>query len=135
MKREVILFGLLIPGVCALSEVGCSNFHDTRAAKGTGYARIYDASFETVWESTKIAIAHTRLAIATESKEEGYIQAYRGVTAFSWGENVSVFISKVDATRTRVEVVSMKVDEMNILARDWELPILNKVTELIVKKP
>ena len=52
----------------------------------------------------------------------------------SAGENVAVFVTKVDEEKTKVEAVSKKVKMTDILARNWEKPILDKLSEMLTKK-
>lgn len=54
-------------------------------------------------------LAELSLPMVGDNKSEGYILAQRGITAFSYGENVAIFVESVKGvTRTRVEVVSKK---------------------------
>jgi hypothetical protein len=65
---------------------------------------------------------------------EGYILAQRGITAFSYGENVAIFVESVNGvTRTRVEVVSKKAMATNVFAPDWSKEILDKLDEKLKK--
>jgi hypothetical protein len=57
-----------------------------------------------------------------------------GISPFSLGENVAVFVDRADNQRTRVEVVSLKVMPTNIFAPNWEAPILNRISERLGKK-
>ena len=56
--------------------------------------------------------------------------AQRGITAFSYGENVAIFVEPVGGqVRTRVEIVSKKAMQTNIFAPDWSVEILDKLGE------
>lgn len=133
MKTSVMSLSL-VSLLFVMSAAGCTTLNDARNAKGKGRSSTYEAPFETVWEKTRIAVADTGLSIANENKEGGYILAQKGLTAFSYGENVAVFVDKIDATRTKVEVVSKKAMGTNLFATNWEKPILDRVTQLVEKK-
>jgi urocanate hydratase len=47
------------------------------------------------------------------------ILAQRGITAFSYGENVAIFIEDYNGDQCRVEVVSKRAMETNVFAPDW----------------
>jgi uncharacterized lipoprotein len=113
---------------------GCSTIADARNARGRGTSRIYNASFDTVWSIAPKAINELGLSVAGENKEEGYILGQKGLTAFSYGENVAVFVEKVNDERTKVEVVSKKTLATNVIAWNWEKPILDKLSEMLGNK-
>jgi uncharacterized membrane protein YraQ (UPF0718 family) len=119
---------LLLP-VC-----GCSTIGDARKARGQGMSRIYNASFDTVWAAAPKALNELGLSIAGENKGEGYILGQKGLTAFSYGENVAVFVEKVNVEQTKVEVVSKKTLATNVFAWNWEKPILDKLSEMLGNK-
>ena len=109
---------------------GCSTLADSRAAKGTGISREYAAPIDTVWKTVPSVLAELSLPMVADNKQEGYILAQRGVTAFSYGENVAIFVETVNGvTRTRVEVVSKKTMATNVFAPDWSKEILDKLGE------
>ncbi|MBK9574155.1 MAG: hypothetical protein IPO43_16255 [Rhodoferax sp.] len=113
---------------------GCSTLADARSAKGTGPAREYAASVDQVWKAMPAVLAELSLPLVGENKAEGYILAQRGITAFSYGENVAIFVESVNGiTRTRVEVVSKKSMATNVFAPDWSNEILDKLGEKLKK--
>ena len=113
---------------------GCSTLADARSAKGTGQAREYAASVDQVWKAMPAVLAELSLPLVGENKAEGYILAQRGITAFSYGENVAIFVESVNGiTRTRVEVVSKKSMATNVFAPDWSNEILDKLGEKLKK--
>lgn len=113
---------------------GCSTLADARSAKGTGSAREYSASVDEVWKAMPTVLAELSLPLVGDNKAEGYILAQRGITAFSYGENVAIFVESVNGvTRTRVEVVSKKSMATNVFAPDWSKEILDKLGERLKK--
>lgn len=113
---------------------GCSTLADARSAKGTGSSREYSASVDEVWKAMPIVLSELSLPLVGDNKAEGYILAQRGVTVFSYGENVAIFVESVNGvTRTRVEVVSKKSMATNVFAPDWSKEILDKFGEKLKK--
>ena len=115
----------------ALSLVsGCANLADAKAARGTGPSREYAAPMDKVWSTIPVVLKELELPLVSQSREEGTILAQRGVTAFSYGENVAIFVQPVGgAARTRVEIVSKKAMATNVFAPDWSTEILDKLGE------
>jgi len=125
---SLLLVFLLLP------STGCSTIADARNARGQGESRTYNAPFDTVWKTVPTAVNELGLMVAGENEEEGYILAAKGITAFSYGENVAIFVEKIDDEQTRVEVVSKKAMATNIFAWNWEKPILDKLSEMLNSK-
>ena len=116
--------------IALLGQSGCTTLADARAGKGSGVSRTYDASVDKVWSVLPAAVKELGLDYVAENKAEGYALAQRSMTAFSYGENVAIFVEKVgNEVRTRVEVVSKKSVQTTIFAPDWAEPLLNKIGE------
>jgi hypothetical protein len=118
-----------------VSESGCATLGDARAAKGTGAARRYNASQETIWKAVPQVLTELGLQFVSDNKQEGYVLAQRGITAFSYGENVAIFIEASGDAHARVEVVSKKTMATNVFAPSWENDILNKLDEKLKEFP
>jgi hypothetical protein len=132
MIKQVVLFIICLSTL--LVSAGCNTLADARAAKGTGKTRAYNFSFDTVWENIPYVLSDCDLKIAGENKDEGYILAQKGITLFSYGEQVAIFVSKIDESKTKVEIVSKKSLETNILAWNWEKPILDGLDKKLTEK-
>ena len=123
-------FAILAAVTTMALVTGCSTLADSRAAKGTGVAREYAAPIEVVWKTMPAVLADLSLPMVADNRQEGYILAQRGLTAFSHGENVAIFVEAVNGvTKTRVEVVSKKSVATNMFAPDWSKNILDKLDE------
>lgn len=124
-------FFLLVLSLTCLSLAGCATLTSVRAAKGSGISKVFPAPVGTVWASALQATSVLGLGIAVSNEKEGYILAETGISAFSWGEKVSVFIDRVDDSHARIEVVSKRVVTTNVFAYNWENRILDKVDEIL----
>jgi hypothetical protein len=120
---------LVMAGALAVVlNTGCTTLADARQAKGTGTARVFDAPADAVWREMPRAVKDVGLEFVGDNRGDGYALAQRGITAFSYGENVAIFIEEVARNlRTRVEVVSKKTLETNIFAPNWEVELLDRV--------
>jgi hypothetical protein len=106
---------------------GCTTLADARLAKGTGTKQTFESPFDDTWDAVICSLNGRGLSIADENKPKGYILAQRGITAFSYGENVAVFVRKQTQKRTVVEVVSKRAMETNIFAPDWAGEVLSGI--------
>lgn len=109
---------------CALSSAmlsGCSTLSTAQEAKGSGMSRIYNKDYNTVWSATDEVVRNSGLSVASSNKEKGEILAESGMGAFTYGENVAVFVTELDKTpQTKVEIVSKRVLATNVTAKDWD---------------
>lgn len=122
MKRSIAL--LLACFISVLSS-GCSTLADAQASKGTGSSKVYNKPFDVVWGAVIETVRSSGLALVSDNKETGSILAQGGISAFSWGENVAIYVEDVGGkVRTRVEVVNKRALATNITAADWESRIL-----------
>ncbi len=105
---------------------GCASMADATAARGTGTTRTYNQPYNTVWDALLTSIKETDLEIVSQNKDTGTLLAKRSMTAFSYGENVAIFVDRVTgAVSTRVEIVNKRVLATNITAPDWDTRLFN----------
>ena len=112
----------------AVIATGCTTLADSISAKGTGVSKTYNVSKDEIWPLAVNAVKSSKLDLVSDSKESGIILAQRGVSAFSYGENVAVFVDSPSEKTCKVEVVSKRAMETNIFAPDWSVTILNNIT-------
>jgi hypothetical protein len=122
MKRSI---ALLLVCFLAMLSFGCSTLADAQAARGTGSSKIYDKPYDVVWSAVIETVRSSGLALVSDNKERGSVLAQGSISAFSWGENVAIYVEDVGGkVRTRVEVVNKRALATNITAADWESRIL-----------
>lgn len=107
---------------------GCTTLADARNAEGTGVKQTYSKDYDQVWKASISSLNSLGLAIASENKSDGYILAQRGMTAFSYGENIAVFVKRRGDKQVSVEVVSKKAMTTNVFAPDWTGDIFNRIS-------
>jgi hypothetical protein len=118
-------FIALLAGLLGLT--GCTTQHTVAKAEGKGERVVYQASFDKVWAAMPEVIGDAGLEYVSADKDKHVFLARRGITGWSWGENVAVFVEKIDDEKTSVEVVSRRKLETNITAPDWEGPIFTEL--------
>jgi len=112
-----------------IMAAGCTTLADSVAGKGTGVSKKYNTSKDEIWPLAINAVKSSKLDLVSESKQSGLILAQRGLTAFSYGENVAVFVDSETENSCKVEVVSKRALKTNIVAPDWSATILNDITD------
>jgi len=122
------------------SAAGCTTLADARAAKGSGQSRVYEASFDKVWDTIPQVLKELGLREEGNNKAAGYVvaqepmQFLRGTSLARADENIAIFVEKVNgAGKTRVEVVSKKAVAINVFAKNREKDILDKMAERLRK--
>ena len=115
----------------SVSMTGCTTIADAKAGKGTGVSQTYAVAPARVWQVLPNAVKQVGLDYVADNKEEGYAVAQRGISAFSYGENVAIFVDAAPSQSTKVEVVSKRALATTIFATEWAKPILDKITELL----
>jgi uncharacterized lipoprotein len=126
----------LIATVALLVSTGCSTLADARAAKGSGQARMYNASFDQVWNAVPEALKELGLKEEGFNKGSGYVVARspmkvgETIPVAGLADNLAVFVDKGNgASQTRVEVVAKSTVPLNPLSRKWETQVLDKLSE------
>ena len=130
MICRLCIFVLLVATVLSVCT-GCGTLAGARNAKGSGARRVYDASADEVWNAVPQALTALGLKIASSSRLDRCVLAEGGISGWSWGEKIAVFVKEVSSSRTEVEVVTKRALATNVTARDWENPILNKIEDVL----
>jgi uncharacterized lipoprotein len=133
MQRHI---ATLFAAVALLSSTACSTLADARASKGSGEARIYNASFDKVWNAVPDALKELGLKEEGYNKGSGYVVARSPVMVgektqvTGLADNLAVFVDKADnGSQTRVEVVAKSTVLLNPLSKKWEARVLDKLAE------
>jgi hypothetical protein len=119
--KKIFQYAFLLALILILQS--CATLADARKAEGEGVRKVYKVSIDKSWNATLKVLSKLKLDLVTENKMEGYILAQRGITAFSYGENIAIFLKTKNDQETEVEVVSKRAMETNIFAPDWSKDI------------
>lgn len=122
--KYLIILPLL---VLSFALSGCTTMADAVSARGTGERIAYQATFDEIWVELPKAISAAGLQFVSANREDRSMLAQRGITAFSYGENVAIFVEKPDDKKSSVEVVSKKAMQTNVFAPNWAKPIFEQL--------
>jgi predicted RNA-binding protein (virulence factor B family) len=125
--------GIVVIIFATLLTTGCSTLADTKRSEGEGRRVSYSKSMDEIWPLTVYALNDLGLDVIEENKSQGYLLAKKGMSLLSYGENVAIFLKKVDNSTTTVEVISKKVLATTVFAKDWTDEIFMKLDARIKK--
>lgn len=123
-------YSLAIAALIFLAS-GCTTMQDASHGKGEGTSETFNHPYHDVWDAVVEGVKATSLKLVSQNKLEGKILAQKGMTPFSYGENVAVFVTTIDSRSTEVEVVSKKAMYTNILAKNWSNDILRETRKAL----
>lgn len=116
-----------------LFQSGCATVSDAKADRGTGEARVYPRSKDLVWDVLLDVLGTTDLKIVSTDKDKGVVLAKRGMTEFSYGEKVAIFVEEInEGASTRVEVVNKRAVASNTDAADWATILFNRLDKVLM---
>jgi hypothetical protein len=121
-----------LAAIALLLMVGCATMADLEQGKGITLD-VYGKTYDELWQLATTVISNYGLNIIQFREDQGYIQAARGMTLFSNGEAVAVYINPIDKEdqHWRIEVVSVKAIKTQIIAPDWAPLIRSKMIEIL----
>jgi hypothetical protein len=93
------LFVVLLLGACASTQ-------SVQQAKGTGEKRTFSANYEAVYKATLSAASKQGLTLTSADESSGQILLSHGLTPWSWGKRVAIFVTKISDSQTQVEIIS-----------------------------
>jgi hypothetical protein len=103
----------------AILLAGCATTDTVRQEKGEGDKQLFEHPYDVVFEATLVVAGNEGLEMVEQDRDNGTIILSHGVTLWSWGERVAVFIRKMSATQTEVEIISKPVMAPLNFPPDW----------------
>jgi len=122
MKFSVLMIPLLVAIVS-----GCASTETVKEEKGQGVTRAYLYAYEPVYNATLAAAKTKELEVVENDKANGRLILSHGVTLWSWGERIAVFIKPLATNSTEVEIVSKPVLSPLNFPPDWQQILLDQI--------
>jgi len=112
---------VLLYAICSLSllAAGCASTETVKQAQGQGVSRSYPYPYERVFDAVQAAAKAKQLEVVESDKRSGRIVLSHGVTLWSWGERIAVFVKRGTGPDTEVEIVSKPVMSPLNFPPDW----------------
>lgn len=117
----------IFPVIALFFLIGCSTIKDAEQKLGTAEEHVYEQIFSALWLDVIDVIEESDLDLVYADRGNGNILAQAPISAFSWGGNVYIKISKISNARTMLKVSSVRASPTNITATNWEKYIVNKL--------
>jgi hypothetical protein len=119
----------------AILATGCASTETVKEAQGQGVSRVFQFAYDPVFDATVAAAKTKELKVVESDKGTGRIVLSHGVTLWSWGERIAVFIKHVTDNSTEVEIVSKPILSPLNFPPDWHKILLDQIdVELHSKK-
>lgn len=110
-----------------MALAGCASTETVKEAEGQGVSRTYQAAYEPVYDATLEAAKVRQLDVVESDKAAGRLVLSHGVTLWSWGERIAVFVKRRGSASTDVEVVSKPVLSPLNFPPDWQKILLDQI--------
>lgn len=123
MKWFVLVVSVLMMALVA----GCASTQTVKEAQGQGVTRVYQAAYDPVFDATLRAAKSKELKVVENDRATGRIILLNGVTLWSWGERIAVFVKPVEGAGTKVEIVSKPVMAPLNFPPDWQRILLDEI--------
>jgi len=120
-------FSILLIPFFAVIVGGCASTETVKEAKGQGVSRAYQQAYEPVYNATLAAAKTKQLEVIESDKGRGRLILSHGITLWSWGERIAVFIKPMAANSTEVEIVSKPVLAPLNFPPDWQQILLDQI--------
>ncbi|WP_322024121.1 hypothetical protein [Burkholderia sp. BCC1977] len=111
----------------ALIASGCASTESVKETKGEGVSRTYAYAYEPVYNSVLAAAKTKNLKVVENDKSNGRLILSHGVTLWSWGERIAIFVKPISSASTEVEIVSKPVLEPLNFPPDWQKILFEQV--------
>lgn len=105
--------------LCATSLLAAPAFaQEILEGRGTGQKKLYKVDIEKAWRAMPRAVVQSGATVKESDRAKCAVVGETGVSAFSWGERISVFCEKKSDTEVEIEVVSKRAFALNLAASD-----------------
>ena len=118
---------LIMTSVLAILFAACASTETGKEAQGQGISRSYEYAYETVFNAAITAAKAKELEVVESDKNSGRLVFSNGVTLWSWGERIGVFVKPVNSKTTQVEIVSKPVMAPLNFPPDWQNILLDQI--------
>ena len=131
MKKILLLTLIALTSACtSTSDLGAGKTGKSIVVTGKSYDQVWNASVAAVKEITgdQSWEVEKNLHISKEDKAAGRIEANTGMSLWSWGEVVGVFITPPNnAAQHKIEVESRAKMKTNVTSNNWEDEVIANI--------
>lgn len=129
-----MLIRLILAFFVGTLVIGCASTETVKEARGQGTSRVYDRPYDAVYDATVVAAKAKELEVVEADKAKGSLVLSHGVTWWSWGERIAVFLKRTGPSATEVEIVSKPVMAPLNFPPEWDKILLQQIGEELARK-
>jgi hypothetical protein len=118
---------ILTMAFVAVVASGCASTQTVKEATGQGVSRTYSYAYESVYGATLSAAKTRSLEVVENDKVNGRLILSHGISLWSWGERIAVFVKPLAPSSTRVEIVSKPVLSPLNFPPDWQQILFDQI--------
>jgi hypothetical protein len=126
--------------LAVLTLAACSDSSDLGAGKTGKSFTVTGHSYDQVWDASLTALTQVRgtqsleinrsVEITKKDKKAGIINAASGMSLWSWGDVMGVFINPAhDAPSYKIDVESLSTYKMGYTSNNWEDEIIAAIKQ------
>ena len=112
MRFKLILISAISPLVFVAA--GCTTMSDVVTAKDDGTSQTYPVNTDQAWEISKTVFRWEGADAIEEHRDQGYMVTSSGMNFVSWGAVMGAWVDKIDASHTKVTVVTKRRVKTNV---------------------
>jgi hypothetical protein len=108
----------------ALAAVGCAGERqDVLSAHEAqkGEVRVFDVSMAQAWTAARAALRWNHAETIEEHRKEGYMLATAGISAWSWGASMGVWLEPANAQGTQVRAIVSRKLATNVFGQSEDM--------------
>jgi hypothetical protein len=124
MRTRLILLTL-----CTALFSACATTESVKEAQGQGRKQIFPQRFDAAYDAALAAAQKHRIDVIEQDRATGRIVLSHGLSLWSWGERIAIFLRRVSPTVTEVEIVSKPVLAPLNFPSDWESKLMFEIGE------
>lgn len=128
---DTIYLRIVFVLISSLLVAGCASSNTVKQAQGQGVTKTYAHAYDDVYAAVLQAADRQKLKITEADKDQGRILLANGISPFSWGERVAVFIVQRTQHLTDVEIVSKPVMAPLNFPPKWEQRLFDEIGQAL----
>lgn len=117
----------LIPILFAAMLSGCASTESVKASKDEAVHRVYAAPYNSVYAATLAAAKAEKLDLVENDPAAGRIVVSHGISWWSWGERIVIWLQSLDASSTDVAIASKPILAPFNYPPDWTSKLFERI--------
>lgn len=131
LLTEIVMRGWLIPIMLAATLSGCASTESVKASQQESVHRVYAAPYNSVYAATLAAAKAQKLELVESDPAAGRIVVSHGISLWSWGERIAIWLHRLNESNTDVAIVSKPILAPLNFPPDWTSKLFEQIaTEL-----